>query len=36
MALQLPLDFNPVEMQFFYSQLKEEHISVWQYDFVMS
>ena len=27
LALLLPLDFNPVEMQFFYSQLKEEHTS---------
>ena len=25
--LLLPLGFNPVEMQFFYSQLKEEHTS---------
>ena len=29
-ALLLPLDFNPVETQFFYSQLKEEHTSVWR------
>ena len=27
-AFLLPLDINPVEMQFFYSQLKEEHTSV--------